>query len=270
HGGPGSGCRPGHRRYFDPRRYRVVLFDQRGCGRSTPHASDHDTDLRTNTTHHLLDDIELLREHLGIERWLVYGVSWGTTLGLAYAERHPDRVTELVLSSVVTTTSAEVDWVTRRMGRVFPAEWARFRDGVPAAERDGNLAEAYRRLLNSPDPAVREQAAVRWCAWEDTHVATVPGYRPDPRYEDPWFRLGFARLVTHYWANHAFLEDGSLIRDAVRLTGIPGVMVQGALDISGPPDIAWQLSQVWPDGELVIVGGAGHGTGSASVVDTIV
>lgn len=259
HGGPGSGCSAGMRRLFDPEDYRLVLFDQRNCGRSTPHAADPGVDLATNTTAALIGDCERLREHLAIERWLVWGGSWGTTLGLAYALAHPQRVSELILVSVVTTTRREVEWVTREMGRVFPEQWQRFRDGVPEPERDGNLALAYSRLLESGDPEVRDRAARAWCAWEDTHVATVPGHEPDPRYEDPRFRLCFARIVTHYWSNAAFLEDGRLLRDAPRLAGIPGVMITGRLDISGPPDVAWRLARAWPDAELVIVEGAGHG-----------
>ncbi len=201
HGGPGSGCSPGFRRWFDLQRYRVVLMDQRGSGLSTPHASEPNVDLSTNTTHHLVADIERLREHLAIDRWLVWGGSWGTTLGLAYAETHPDRVTEMILVSVVTTTASEVEWVTRAMGRVFPETWARFRDGVPPADRDGNLAAAYARLLQDPDPAVHEPAALRWCEWEDTHVATHPGHVHDDRYDDPRFRLAFAR------SGHPLLEQ---------------------------------------------------------------
>jgi proline iminopeptidase len=155
-----------------------VLFDQRGCGRSVPHASEPDVDLATNTTHHLIADIERLRRHLSIERWLVLGGSWGSTLALAYGERHPDRVTEMVLFSVTTTTRREVEWVTRDAGRFFPAQWRRFRDGVPGPERDGSLVEAYNRLLLDPDPAVHDQAARDWCAWEDAHVRTRPGDRP--------------------------------------------------------------------------------------------
>ena len=270
HGGPGSGCTPGWRRFFDPDAYRVVLFDQRGCGRSTPHASDPAVDLSTNTTHHLLADIEALRRHLGVDRWLVFGGSWGSTLGLAYGERHPDRVSEMVLFSVVTSTHREVEWVTRDMGRVFPERWARFRDGVPPADRDGSLVDAYARLLASPDPAVRERAARDWCAWEDTHVAIRADHKPDPRYEDPRFRMVFARLVTHYWRHAAFLEDGILLREAGVLAGIPGVLVHGRLDVSGPPDIAWQLAQVWPGCELTLVDDAGHGTGEPGMADVLV
>lgn len=259
HGGPGSGCAGSWPRYFDPARYRVVLFDQRNCGRSTPHASEPDVDLSANTTHHLIADIERLREARGIERWLVLGASWGATLGFAYAERHPERVTALVLFAITNTTRREVEWVTREMGRIFPEEWERFRDVVPEAERDGNLAAAYSRLLHDPDPAVRERAAIAWCRWEDTHVATVPDFEPDPRYEDPRFRMAFARLVTHYWGNAAWLEEDQLIHDAGKLAGIPGVLIHGRLDVSGPPDIAWAMAKAWPDAELHLVGDAGHG-----------
>lgn len=270
HGGPGTGCTPGFRRWFDPQHYRVVLMDQRGSGRSTPHASEPVVDLSTNTTHHLIADIERLREHLAIDRWLVWGGSWGTTLALAYAQTHPGRVTEMILVSIVTTTASEVDWVTRSMGRVFPEEWARFRDGVPPSDRDGNLAAAYARLLQDPDPSVHEPAAQRWCEWEDTHVATHPGYVRDDRYDDARFRLAFARLVTHYWSNAAFLDDGALVRDADRLAGIPAVLVHGRLDISGPPDVAWHLVQRWPAAELALVGDAGHGASNEAVEAAIV
>ena len=270
HGGPGSGCTPGWRCFFDPGRYRIVLFDQRGCGRSSPHASDPRVDLATNTTHHLLADIERLREYLAIDRWLIFGGSWGSTLGLAYAESHRERVSELVLFSVVTTTRREVAWVTRDMGRLFPAEWARFRDGVPAAERDGNLAAAYSRLLEGPDPAAREQAARDWCAWEETHVSLLPGYEPDSRYHNPAFRMAFARLVTHYWRHAAWLEDGILLREAKSLAGIPGVLVQGQLDVSGPPDIAWQLAQQWPDAEFTLIREAGHGSDAPGVDEVLI
>jgi len=269
HGGPGSGSAPWMRRMFDPDAYCIVLFDQRNCGRSTPHASEPDVDLSANTTHHLIADCEQLRVCLGIERWLVWGGSWGTTLGLAYAEAHPERVSELVLVSVGTTTHREVEWVTRAMGRVFPEEWESFRDGVPEDSRDGDLAAAYSRLLASDDAGTRERAAAAWCAWEDTHVATQPGYRHDTRYDDARFRLGFARLVTHYWANAAFLAGDQLLRDAGRLAGIPGVLIQGRLDISSPSETAWRLTRVWPDAELVLVDDAGHGAGHPTTMQAI-
>jgi proline iminopeptidase len=256
HGGPGSGAGPHWRTYFDPAAYRIVLFDQRGCGRSRPHAGAPTVDLSTNTTHHLLADLERLRTYLGIARWLVLGGSWGSTLGLAYAERYPDRVSELVLFSVVGTTRREVEWITRDMGRLFPEQWARFSKG-----HEGRLVDAYSRLLHDPDPAVRDQAARDWCAWEDTHVAVHANHQPDPRYEDPVFRLAFARLVTHYWRHAAWLDDGELLRDAGRLAGIPGVLVHGRLDVSSPPDFPWHLAKRWPDAELILVDEAGHGTG---------
>ncbi|GAA3102842.1 prolyl aminopeptidase [Streptosporangium carneum] len=270
HGGPGSGCAPGWRRYFDPEAYRIVLFDQRGCGRSTPDAADRDAGLAANTTHHLLADIESLRRRLGVDRWLVLGGSWGSTLGLAYAQAHPERVSEIVLFSVATTTRREVEWITRDMGRIFPEEWARFRDGVPEAERDGDLAAAYARLLGDPDPAVREKAALDWCTWEDVHVATAKDHEPDPQYGDPAFRMTFARLVTHYWRHAAWLEEGVLLREAGKLAGIPGVLIHGRLDVSSPPDVAWRLSREWPDSTLVLIDGAGHGGRHSDVSEAVV
>jgi proline iminopeptidase len=269
HGGPGSGSSPGMRRMFDPAAYRIVQFDQRNCGRSTPHASEAEVDLSTNTTADLIDDCERIRLHLGIDRWLVWGGSWGSTLGLAYAQSHPARVTAMLLVSVGTTTRGEVEWVTRSMGRIFPEEWARFRDAVRPEDRDGDLAAAYSRLLHAADPHTRELAAKAWCEWEDTHVATYGGHRHDPRYDDPRFRMCFARIVTHYWSNAAFLEDGQLVRNAHRLTGIPGVLVNGRLDVSSPPDIAWRLAQEWSAAELVLVDDAGHGAGHPSTMEAI-
>ena len=270
HGGPGSGSTPCLRRYFDPIAYRIVLFDQRGCGRSTPHAGDATVDLASNTTQHLIEDIERLRQHLGIERWLVFGRSWGSTLGLAYAERFTERVSEVVIVSVVTTSRREVRWVTRDAGRYFPEQWARFRDGVPEAERDGDLVAAYCRLLSDPDPAVSEKAALDWCSWEDTHVAVRRDHKHDTRYDDPRFRMTFARLVTHYWHHAAFLEDGALLRDAGRLAGIPGVLVHGWLDLSGPIDTAWHLAQAWPGSELVVIDDAGHSSGHPGMTEALV
>jgi proline iminopeptidase len=264
HGGPGSGCTPGSRRYFDPARYRIVLFDQRNAGRSTPWAGEPEVDLSANTTPHLLRDMEQLREHLGIDRWLVHGGSWGVTLALAYAEAFPERVTELVLLAVTSPDRWLLDWITRDMGRVFPREWDRFRAGVPAEDRDGDLAAAYSRLLHDPDPAVRARAAQDWCDWEDTHVSLAPDAEPSMSVMEPARQLAVARVVTHYWGNGCFLGDGQLLRDAGRLAGIPGVLVHGRYDVSGPLDLAWRLHQAWPASELVVVGDAGHGGGSMS------
>jgi len=261
HGGPGSGCPPWWRALFDPGAYRVVLFDQRGCGRSLPHAGGPTADLSANTTHHLLADIERLRDALEIERWLVMGVSWGSALALAYAERRPERVSEMVLFSVTASTRREVDWITQDMGRLLPAEWARLRDGAGPLRPGERIVDAYSRLLHDPDPAVREQAARDWCAWEDAHVRTQPGRPPDPRYDDPVFRLCFARLVTHYWRHDGWLEDGVLLRDAHRLAAIPAVLVHGRLDVSSPLDVPWALAQAWPGSELVVIEDEGHGAG---------
>ena len=270
HGGPGSGSSRRLRRWFNPDVHRVVTFDQRNCGRSRPSAAEPDVDLSRNTTQDLIADCEMLRSHLGIERWLVWGGSWGTTLALAYAEAHPASVSEMILVSVTTTSRREVEWITRCMGRVFPERWSRFLQPLPVAARDGNLAAAYSELLHSDDPTIRHDAARAWCDWEDTHVATHPNWRPDPRYDDPDFRLCFARLVTHYWANAGFLPDGQLLDNAYRLAGIPAVLIGGRLDISGPIDTAWELHQFWPGSELVVIHEAGHGAGHESTSAAIV
>ena len=258
HGGPGSGSSPGRRSWFDPDRYRLVQLDQRGCGLSTPHAGDLSTDLSTNTTHHLIADIERLREHLGIERWLVWGASWGVTLALAYAERFPHRVTEMILLSITNTRRADVHWLAHETGRFFPEQWTRFRDAVPEADQ-GDLVAAYDRLLNhTSDPAVRIQASIDWTAWEDAILSLEEGYEvPHPRWADERYRVAFARLVTHYFAHAAFLEEDELLRNAHRLAGIPGVLLHGRLDLSGPPDVAWELARAWPGSELHFVPG-GH------------
>ena len=255
HGGPGSGCAPGSRRYFDPAAYRVVQFDQRGCGRSTPHASDPATDMSVNTTDHLVADLELLREHLGIDRWLVWGASWGSVLGLVYALRHTERVSEIVLSGVATGQRAETDLLTRGLAGVYPKEWARFRDAVPEEDRDGDLSEAYRRLMESPDPAVRAKASRDWCDWED---AMLPASPPHRGFDDPAYRAAFVRIVTHYWSHGSWLDEGVVIREAGRLAGVPGFMVQGALDLGNLIGTPWLLADAWPGSELTLVDAAPH------------
>ena len=261
HGGPGSGCTPGQRRFFDPEAYRAVLFDQRGSGRSRPLASEPDADLSVNTTAHLIADIEALRRHHGVDSWTVLGLSWGTTLGLAYAQTHPDRVNALVLGAVTTTSRREVEWITRDVGRIFPREWDRFAGAVPERLQHLPLVDAYAELLLDRDPAVRDHAAREWCAWEDAHVSLTPGHKPNPRYEDPEFRLRFARLVTHYWRHAAFLDEDQLLRDAATLDGIPGALVHGLHDVSSPLETAWRLSRSWATSRLHVVADAGHGGG---------
>lgn len=248
HGGPGSGCSPGHRRFLDPRRYDVLLFDQRGCGRSRPNAADTLAALEGNTLDRLVADIERLRALCGVERWLVAGGSWGTTLGLAYGAAHPDRVTEMILVSVGTTTRREVAWVTRDAGRYFPEAWDRFRAGLP----EDDLAGAYATLL--ADPATCDEAVDRWCAWEDAHMQLDPAQSLSNR--DPGFRRCFARLVTHFWS-HApeKAPDVGPLRDT------PAALIHGLRDLSSPPDVPWRLAQSWPAAELVLVD-EGHAGGA--------
>jgi proline iminopeptidase len=263
HGGPGSGCTPHHRRWFDAARYRIVLLDQRNCGRSTPHASDPATDLRANTTGHLIADLELLRDRLDIERWLVFGGSFGSVLGLAYAQRHPARVSELVLFAVATGRQAEVDLLTRGIGALFPEVWAWFRE----AARDADVVAGYARRICSPSAAERAAAAHAWCAWEDTLTPTTG---PSSRYADPVFRLAFARIVTNYWGNGHFLgPDGALLAGAGRLAGIPGVIVQGQLDFVNLTGTPWLLAHAWPDAELVLVDEGAHETGTPGMANAL-
>jgi proline iminopeptidase len=259
HGGPGSGCTGWQRRLFDPAAYRVVLFDQRGCGRSTPHASALDTDLTSNTTWNLIEDMESLRGHLGIERWQVLAGSWGSTLALAYAERFPDRVTEVILFGVTTGRHAEFDWLFRGGAAVFfPEQWERLRAAAPLTAADRDLVDAFHRMLYDPDPTVRQRAALEWCLWESATPAWPPTEGLSSRFEDREFALAFARLVTHYVRHNAWLDDGCLLRGAEALSDIPGILVNGRFDFQAPIANAWELRRVWPGAELVIVDNAGH------------
>ncbi|MEE1834367.1 prolyl aminopeptidase [Streptomyces sp. SP17KL33] len=273
HGGPGSRANAWFPRLFDPEAYRIVLLDQRGCGRSTPPASAYETDMSVNTTERLIADLELLRRHLGIGRWLVWGVSWGSALGLRYAQTHPEAVTELVLTGVATGSDAEVALLTRGLGQFFPEAFERFVAELPEEERDGNLPAAYNRLLESPDEAVRARAARAWTDWETAIAAQPP--RSVPRYEDPVFRYGFARTVTHYWGNGHFLggdgdADGVVLRDAPLLKGIPGTLVQGSLDPGNLLGIVWRLHHAWPGSELILVDDVGHDAGAPDMTEALV
>jgi len=229
-------------------------------------ASEPHADLRANTTQHLIADIEALRQHLGVDSWTVLGMSWGTTLGLSYAQAYSQRVNALVLALVTTTSRREVEWITRDVGRIFPREWDRFAAAVPESLRHMALVDAYAALLSDPDPDVREHAAREWCLWEDAHVSLAPGHQPNPRYEDPEFRIRFSRLVTHYWRHAAFLEEDQLLRDAALLDGIPGVLIHGRYDVSSPLETALRLSQRWATSELHVLDDAGHGGGSLLTV----
>jgi proline iminopeptidase len=261
HGGPGSGCTAQSRRYLDPATYRIILTDQRGCGRSRPHV-EKTSDLDVNTTSHLIADLERLRQHLGIESWAILGGSWGSTLALAYAQAHPQRVSAMVLASVTTTSQREVTWITHDVGRIFPEQWETFASVASNPEERLNLASLYNRLLFSDETAVQERAARQWCAWEETHVSLAPGYKPNRRFGDPVFRLRFARLVTHYWSHHAFLREDQLIRNASRLDDIRGVLIHGRYDVSSPLETAWRLHRAWENSSLHVVDDAGHGGGT--------
>lgn len=268
HGGPGSGFNRRIPHMFNLRAYRVLLFDQRGCGRSRPLANATAANLSANTTHHLIADVELLRQHLGVDQWTLLGLSWGTTLGLAYAQMHPQRVAGAVFGLVTTTSRREVEWITEGVGRIFPREWERFAAAVPDHLRQRRLVDAYAGLLFDQDPQVQAHAAREWCAWEDAHVSLAPGHRPNARYQDPAFRLLFARLVTHYWRNAAFLEPDQLLRNASMLNGIPGVLIHGRFDVSSPLETAWRLSQRWTTSRLQVVDDAGHGGGGIGAAAT--
>ena len=261
HGGPGSGLgNGGWRQIYAGPQVRVIALDQRGCGASRPLVSDAPESLVGNNTQALIADIEALREHLGVERWLVSGISWGTTLALAYALAHPDRVTGLALAAVSTTSRAEVDWVTVQMGRIFPEAWARFEASAKrlAGER---IVEAYARRLAGADPAEREVAASEWNRWENTHMSLAPGRRRrELLHEDPAERLVFATLVTHYWSRDAFLPAGDAILARIEhLRDIPLRMVHGRYDISSPLQTPWRIHQALPHSRLIVAEDAGHG-----------
>ena len=265
HGGPGSGCTPSMRQFFDPTAYRIVLFDQRGCGRSTPHASDPTTDLSVNTTWHLLSDMERLRRHLGIQNWMLFGGSWGSTLALAYAEEYPQLVSAIVLWGVGMTRRTEINWLYRDVAPLFPEQWSRFVDGVPEGERSGDLVEVYFRLMHSAQPDVRIKAARDFHDWEWALFSVVANETPGGRWLDPIFQLARGRIITHYFRHGAWLAEGILLAKAHRLVGIPSVMVHGRFDVGSPLKSAWELAQVWRDSELVIVDGAGHSTSDSGM-----
>ncbi|MEJ7584610.1 MAG: prolyl aminopeptidase [Acidimicrobiales bacterium] len=265
HGGPGSGSNPGVVSSFDQTAYRLVLFDQRQCGRSEPHASDLATDLATNTTEHLLADLERLREHRGVERWVVYGHSWGALLGARYAQRHPRRVRALVLVGCPVGRRSEIDWLYRGLAMFLPAEFERFGDVVAPADRDGDLIEAYNRLVHDGDPEVRRVAAAAFHDWEWASVSADAGREPPSSWFDPAFQLARARIVTHFFGHNCWLGDDTLLGDADSLAGIPGVLITGRLDLCTPVEGAWQLARAWPDAELVIVPDAGHFAGDVGM-----
>jgi proline iminopeptidase len=256
HGGPGGGTEGKMRRFFDPKRYRIVLFDQRGCGRSRPHAS-----LVDNTTWHLVEDIERLRQHLAIDRWLVFGGSWGSTLALAYAETHPRAVTELILRGIFLLRRWEVEWLYQNpfgTGAQFPEGWEAFINHIPPEER-GDMIGAYHRRLTSPDRKVMIAAARIWSAWEGSTIHLQPDPRTVASFKKPAYAAAFARIECHYFLNRGFMRsDNQLLEDIDRIRQIPAVIVHGRYDVLCPAKIAWELHRAWPQAQLRIVPDAGH------------
>jgi proline iminopeptidase len=265
HGGPGGGCNPTQRRVFDPAKYDVLLFDQRGCGRSKPHA-----ELEANTTWHLVADIERLREMVGVESWLVFGGSWGSTLALAYAQTHPLRVSELVLRGIFALRRWELEWYYQHgVSLIHPDKFERFRDHIPPEER-GDLISAYRRRLISDDRAVRLDAAKHWSVWEGSTITLMPDAGMTAAFASDDFAIAFARIENHYFVHAGWVEEGQLIRDAGVLKGIPGVIVHGRYDMATPMQNAWDLHKAWPEAEFHIVEGAGHAFSEPGILDLLV
>lgn len=266
HGGPGSGISPNQRRQFDPARYDILLFDQRGCGRSTPFAS-----LDNNTTWDLVDDIERLRTQvMGVDQWMVFGGSWGSTLSLAYAETHPERVSELILRGIFLFRQTEVDWLYKYgASELYPEEWERFVNFIPEGER-GDLVEAYRKRLTGDDAAVQLEAAKRWSMWEGVTVTLLPDEAMLEEFTEDSHAIPIARIENHYMVHKGWLDEGQLLANADRLKGIPGVIVQGRHDCCTPPAAAWDLKKAWPEVDLQIVPDGGHLFSEPGITDGLV
>ncbi|MFC3165152.1 prolyl aminopeptidase [Ciceribacter thiooxidans] len=265
HGGPGGATGPNNRRVFDPALYDVMMFDQRGCGKSTPHAS-----IEANTTWHLVADIERLREMMGVETWLVFGGSWGSTLALAYAETHPERVSELVLRGVYTLTKAELDWYYQfGVSEMFPDKWERFRAPIPENERHEMMA-AYRRRLTGTNREEQLRCAVAWSSWEGETITLLPNPDYSDHFYDPEFALAFARIENHFFVHAGWLEEGQLLRDAVKLRDIPGVIIHGRYDMPCPAKYAWQLHKAWPKADFHLIEGAGHAYLEPGILDQLI
>ena len=265
HGGPGGGCSASHRRLFDPALYDVILFDQRGCGRSTPFAS-----LDNNTTWHLVADIERLREMIGVETWQVFGGSWGSTLALAYAETHPDRVSELVLRGIYLLTKAEMNWYYQfGVSEMFPEKYEAFIAPIPEAER-GDLVTAYRKRLTGDDREEQLRCARAWSVWEGETITLLPEPSTSDQFHEAEFSLAFARIENHYFIHDGWFEDGQLLRDAGRLKDIPGTIVHGRYDMPCPMRQAWALHRAWPKSEFYPIEGAGHAYSEPGILDQLI
>lgn len=264
HGGPGAGISPRHRRLFDPARHDVLLFDQRGCGGSRPFASTE-----RNTTWDLVADIERLREMASVERWLVFGGSWGSTLALAYAETHPERVTALILRGIFLLRRAELRWYYQEGASwLYPDLWEAFLAPIPEAER-GDLIGAYHRRLTGDDPAVRIAAAKAWSTWEGSTITLLPDPDLSAHYGEDDFALAFARVENHYFTHGAWLDEGQLLRDVDRIRHIPGVIIQGRYDLATPVRSAWDLHRAWPEADFHLVPDAGHAFDEPGILDLL-
>ncbi len=265
HGGPGGGIEPVYRRYFHPEKYRVILVDQRGSGKSTPHA-----ELRENTTQYLITDMERVRKHAGVDRWLIFGGSWGSTLGLAYAQAHPDRVTELILRGIFLCRDEEIRWFYQYgASRIFPDHWEQYLAPIPPDERDDLLQAYYRRLTNE-DPKARAEAARAWSIWEGSTSKLFFDEKQVARFSQDKFSLAFARIECHYFVNHAFLEENQLLRDVDKIRHLPGVIVQGRYDVVCPLTSAWDLHRAWPEADLHVIPDAGHSITEPGIVDKLI
>lgn len=260
HGGPGGSLgRGGYRKRHDPSRFLIIGLDQRGCGKSTPIVQDDLDHLSENTTQALIQDIEAVREHLGIEKWIVTGGSWGSTLALAYALEHPSRVLGIALVAVTTTSREEIQWITEDVGRIFPEAWADFAEAANS-EPGERVVEAYARRLAGQDREDARRAALSWDRWESTHVSLDPNWLPGPMFEEEQERMTVSLLVTHYWANDGFLVDGQEIIPRIHeLNGIPAYLIHGRRDISGPVVTAWHLHRGWDSSRLIVIEDEGHG-----------
>lgn len=265
HGGPGAGCEPYHRRFFDPNVYRIVLFDQRGCGRSTPHA-----ELAGNTTQALVADMETIRQHLKIERWVVFGGSWGSTLGLVYAQNHPERVQGLILRGIFLCRPHEIEWFYQQgASRIFPDYWEDYLRPIPEAER-GDMVRAYYKRLTGDDEVARMAAAKAWSVWEGRAATLRPSKSVIDHFANPSTALSLARIECHYFMNDSFLESDQILRDAKRLADIPGIIVHGRYDVVCPVENAWSLHRVWPQAQLNIIPDAGHSASEPGITDALV
>lgn len=265
HGGPGAGCEEYHRRFFDPEKYRIVLFDQRGCGRSTPHA-----ELQANNTQAIISDIETIRSQLGIDKWVVFGGSWGSTLALAYAQAYPDRVLGLILRGIFLCRQKEIDWFYQEgANRLFPDVWEKFLEPIPEAEHD-DLVSAYYKRLTSEDEFTRSQAARAWSLWEGRTATLLGSQKVLEHFGSVHTALSLARIECHYFINHTFMRENQLLDEADKLTDIPGIIVQGRYDVICPLESAWQLHHAWPGSVLQIIPDAGHSASEPGIVNALV